>query len=316
MKSLTCFKSKSILYPLFIFFLVFLYSTNVDAQLEKDTTTIWEIVMKDGSIFKGKIMVKGRKVFHVKTKDLGMLVLVKRNIKHREAYVPEELKDSIFIEPNILSNRMMLSPTGMLQGKRKGYYENKYLFANHFNFGLSNDFSLGFGMMPLFLFDGAATPVWVVPKLKIKTKSKYFKMSTGVFWADLLLDDYSEFGTILIGYGMATVGTDNLNFSIGLGYGYLDYRWLESPTISFSGMVRINKRSYLFCENIFFNVMNNPSFYGEIENLFSIGGRTIWKNVTLDFGFLGPNGRGVGNSNGRETGFIAIPYIGLILPFK
>jgi len=52
--------------------------------------------------------------------------------------------------------------------KGEGYYQNIWVFWNQASFGVTENFSLGFGIIPLFLFGGEAgqySPIWVVPKL-------------------------------------------------------------------------------------------------------------------------------------------------------
>ncbi|MFT5764326.1 MAG: hypothetical protein ACI8X3_001756 [Saprospiraceae bacterium] len=296
----------------YLFFLALLFAISAQAQVEKDSTTVWQVKTKDGNTYVGTIIFRDNKITHLKTESLGMLVLRKKDIKFKIVYDANRLVDGEIIPIDKLASRNMLTPTGILQQEEQGYYENKYLFINHFNLALSDGFSLGLGMMPLFLFGESTTPIWIVPKIRIKTRNERLSISTGLFWSRFIFDSYGQDSKIWIAYGMGTYGTENISFSAGIGYGYFDYYWLKSPVFSFSGKVKVSKRSYLFVESILINTLNRESYYGGgIDDLYTFGARTAWRNVILDYGLLVPTGEDIGDGG---VDLIAFPYLGLVIP--
>ena len=56
-------------------------------------------------------------------------------------------------------------------------------------------------------------------------------------------------GTSSLIYGVTTIGGPDLNFSFGLGYGYVDGQLSSSPTINLSGTMRFSDGVALLTEN-------------------------------------------------------------------
>ncbi len=153
-------------------------------------------------------------------------------------------------------------------------------------------------MVPLFFFGGTATPVWIVPKFSFPVVKDKFNVGAGAI-AGTLLGEGSGFGII---YGLGTVGNRNNNLTIGFGYAFADGQWSSSPIITVSGMARLGARGYLLSENYFIRVDD------ESLALLSIGGRSIIKKAGLDYGLFIP-------VTGEIDSFIAIPWLGITLPF-
>jgi hypothetical protein len=304
---------QKIILSLFLFFLALLLTFPVQAQVENDSTALWLVKTKDGNIYVGTILDFDKNEIQLKTESLGVLILKNKDIKFKRVYDASEFIDGELIPTDNLASRNFLTPSGILQPARQGYYENKYIFINHFNLALSDGFSLGLGTMPLFLLDETSTPIWIVPKIRIKTRNKRLNICTGLFWSRFVFDRYGEDDKTWIAFGMGTYGTQNISFSAGIGYGYFGYEWMQAPVFSFSGKVKVRKRSYLFVESILINTINQESYYGGIDGLYTFGARTAWRSIVLDYGFLVPTGADIGD--GRDN-LIALPYLGLVIPFR
>ena len=300
---------------LFLFLLfIFIFAIQVDAQESKDTT-IWQIETKEGEIFRGVILSQSRKKLALKTESQEEIELKKKDIYFKEVYDPKRLIDGELWSENRLNNRNLLVPTGMLQTKGKGYYENKYLAVNHLNLAFTDGFSLGLGIIPAFIVNSynPETPVWIVPKFRIPVKNKNFHLSTGIFISTTIFRDdyYPDDDGAKIAYIMGTYGNKNMSLSLGLGYGTFGFDgWLNTPAFSFSNTIRVGKRSYLFIESIFMNSFNRKYDY-ELQMLYLVGGRSLWKKISLDFGVLGPGAL----EDYSDSGFIVWPYAGLVFPF-
>jgi hypothetical protein len=50
--------------------------------------------------------------------------------------------------------------------KGEGYYHNFMVFINQATYGVTDNISIGGGLVPLFLF-GGLTPVWITPKVSV-----------------------------------------------------------------------------------------------------------------------------------------------------
>jgi hypothetical protein len=99
------------------------------------------------------------------------------------------------------------------------------------------------------------------------------------------------------------VGSRDKNMSLGLGYGYSQGNWADSPTITLSGLIRTGARGYLLTENYYIDIGGD-----EFILLFSAAFRWVIKKAGLDFGFVLPV------ESGTSDTFL-IPWIGITIPF-
>ena len=152
--------------------------------------------------------------------------------------------------------------------------------------------------MPLFMFGGAPTPLWITPKFSIPISENRFNVGVGALMGTVTGVSKSGFG---IAYGIGTIGSRDRNVSLGVGYGYAGGQWGNTPTITLSSMIRMSSKTYFLTENYFIPIGNNYYFMG------SAGVRVIMGHVGMDFGFVVP--KSSGNS------FVAIPWLGVTVPF-
>ncbi|MDH5604057.1 MAG: hypothetical protein OEY51_08955, partial [Cyclobacteriaceae bacterium] len=162
---------------------------------------------------------------------------------------------------------------------------------------------------------GAPTPIWITPKFSFPIMKNKVNLGLGTL-AGTIVGEKSDFAII---YGIVTFGSRDKNLSIGYGNGLWRNRdaYLYDPVtgisrrgtevknihmIDFNFLVRTGPKGYLLSENM---VVLAPN---ENFSLFSLGGRRIIKNLGLDFGLFFPV---IENSE-----FIAIPWLGLTLPFN
>lgn len=170
---------------------------------------------------------------------------------------------------------------------------------NQASVGVTDYFSIGAGLIPLFFFGGTATPVWIVPKFSIPVVKDKFNIGAGVLAGTLLGESNTGFGIV---YGLGTVGNRNNNLTLGFGYGYAGGQWASRPLFTLSGMVRVGPRGYLMSENYFIGLGSTNLA------LLSLGARTIIKKAGIDYGLFFPASSDIG-------AFIAIPWLGFTLPF-
>jgi len=296
----------------FLGVLLLLGSSEIKAQLTKDTSSVWRVEMKDGNVFIGKILHKNSKAISLETEYLGVLALKKKDIDYYEKNDEKKMVNGKVWRDNSVYGKYILTPTGFMHEKNKGYYENKYVFINHVNIAVSDRVSFGIGLVPGFLLDGASTPVWLTAQFQLPSKNDNFKISVGGFAASFLFDEYT--GNIGIVNTVATYGNKNINMSAGIGHGRFDGEWMRAPSLSFSGSIRLSRRTYLFSENILNHVQSYDTNRGQFY-LFVIGARTIWRKISLDYGLLTikDTDRIMFYNNDRIG---AIPYLGMIVPLN
>lgn len=150
--------------------------------------------------------------------------------------------------------------------KGEMYYQNASILVNQFNIGITSNFQIGGGIMPLFLFAGLPTPVWITTKLSIPIKKAMVNIGVGGLLGTVLGEDNTKFGMLS---GTATIGSKdhNLSFSVGCGYA-LEY-WIPDLVYSFSAVQRTGSKARFLTENYIVNTDEG------LNMLSMIGGRRI-----------------------------------------
>ncbi len=291
LKSIT---QKCILMMLALFIIMV---NHVDSHAQKDSTDLWNIVTNDGNEYTGVIVQQTEKELKLRTTNIGTITLQLANIKQMNQVKLENLnKGQVWLD-NSQEGRYFFSPSSYGLRKGEGYYQNAWIFFNQISYGLSDNFSIGAGMVPLFLFNGTATPFWVTPKVSIPITENEFAVGGGALLGTVI----GNGGSYGIVYGTSTFGSRDKNMTIGVGYGYVDDEFADTPAINLSAMIRTGKRGYFITENYF------VSSGGDTAGLLSFGGRRLWSNVALDYGGIIPVGSG--------ADLAVIPWLGIVFSF-
>jgi len=164
----------------------------------------------------------------------------------------------------------------------------------------------------LFLFAGAPTPAWIVPKVSLPLVRDKINVGTGALVGTILGDDSGVFGLL---YETTTFGSRDKNVSIGFAYGFASGGWMARPIINFSTMIRTGPKGYFITENYIIPYesyyWDDYSFTSGTRNksavVISIGGRSIIRNIGLDYSLWIP-------INTNSDVFIAIPFLGVTIP--
>lgn len=268
------------------------------SQEAADTTATFRIETYDGNIFVGNIISEDSTTIVMKTTTLGELRVPKNNIKSRIILRQLKYEKGQIWLPNPQSSRYFWAPNGYGLEKGTSYYQNIWILYNQFSYGLTNNFSIGAGLVPLFLFGGTSSPVWIVPKLSIPVVRDKFNIGTGAFIGTVLGENSGVFGLL---YGTTTFGSRDRNISVGLAYGFAQDDWLKVPVINISSMIRTGPKGYFITENYII------SAEGETVAVLSLGGRSIIRNIGLDYSFWIPVGADMNT-------FVAFPFLGITIP--
>jgi hypothetical protein len=258
------------------------------------------IVMTDGNEFIGSIERETISEVVIRTDKLGLLTIQRSDIKSLSNVFSEHFTDGEYWAPNPQSGRYFWSPTGYGLKQGEGYYQNLWVFFNQVSYGFSDNFSMGLGVMPLFLLGASSVPVWITPKIQFPLEPNVLNVGGGAIIMTLLGEDASISGIL---YGITTFGSRDKNLTLGLGWGFSDGEMANSPTINVSGMIRTGRRGYFLTENYLVN------FWGENILILSVGGRTLWDRFSLDYGLFRPFVK----DGGFE--FIGFPWLGFVIPF-
>ncbi len=288
---------KTIKVGLLLAFVVF-FCTNLSAQTENDSTLV-QIETLDGNHFTGKITNQDSEKLTIVTDNLGEIEIKLSSIKSRKTVLASQQKNGEWWLDNPQSTRYFWSPNGYGLKKGEGYFQNVWILWNQVAYGITDNFSIGGTVIPLFLFGGAPTPVIINPKISLPINKNKLNLGAGALIGTVLGESETGFGIV---YGVSTFGSPNSNVSIGLGYGFAGGEWASSPLVNFSAMTRLSSRWYFLSENYFIGVA------GESGGLISGGARWIINRAALDFGLFVPVGFGIST-------VVAIPWLGFTIPF-
>ena len=265
-----------------------------ESEQQDSTTKLVLITLKDKSEIIGEILSENSEEVVVKTTNLGTITIKWSNISSITDVKKENItKTGQYYEYNLQSTRYFFGPNGFGLKEGEGYYQNVWIFYNQISYGFTDYFTMGLGTVPLFLFAGAPSPVWITPKFSIPIKKDAVNIGAGALLGTVIGEDDASFG---IGYGNLTLGNRNHNLSVSVGYGMLGGEWSDTPAITVSAMTRVSRRTYLITENYFVSDVQVLSF----------GGRSFAGKVGIDYGLVIPLGTGL---------FIGIPWVGISVPF-
>jgi hypothetical protein len=269
-------------------------------QESSDTTKVFRIETKDGNTYTGNIIKKDTNTLILHTEKLGELSLQQEDIKSKTEIRDIIKKRDEYWLPNPQSSRYFWAPNGYGLKKNEAWYQNIWILYNQLSYGFTDNFSCGVGMVPLFLFGGTATPVWLVPKFSIPVSKDRFNIGAGTLLATVIGEETEVFGLL---YGTATLGSRDKNFSFGMAYGFYGDEWADVPVFNLSGLVRTGPRGYFVTENYVITALD------EVGIILSAGGRSILRNIGLDYSLWIPI------FPDMDT-FIAIPFLGITVPVK
>ena len=260
----------------------------------------WVIETIDDNTYVGIIREQNPEKVVLETRNLGAITLLRSNIRRMQSLRPEQIVNGEIWYDSPHATRYLFGPNGYSLKRGEGYYQNVWVLFNQVSFGVTDRFTLGFGMVPLFFF-GTQTPVWVTPKYSIPIKENKVNLGVGALLATVLGDnDNGGGGSFGVAYGQLTLGSRDRNANFGFGYGYAGDSWANSPTLSFSTMLRGGKKFAFISENYLFDTGD------ENIGLLSAGFRFLGKRIAIDGALIVP----VGNT----SIFIAIPWLGINVP--
>ena len=281
---------------IYLFIILALLSHSAAAQESSDSLS-YRVQTKDGNVYIGTIEEEDAGKIVLQTLNVGKLTIPKSEISQIAPVDPAQIKTGAYWFENPQATRYFWQPNGYGLKKGEGYYQNVWIMFNQVSIGVTDNVSVGLGMVPLFLFAGAPTPVWITPKFSIPITKDKLNIGGGAVLGTIIGEEDSGFGVL---YGLGTFGSRDKNVSVGLGWGFAGGEIANSPTITVSALIRTGPRGYFLTENY---IINSGL---EQLGLISLGGRRIIGKAGLDFGAFIPVG--------ADT-FFAFPWLGITIPF-
>ena len=272
---------------------------------KENIEALYLVKLADGNQLYGKILERRKTEIDFETKTLGKVTIPVINIRKMQMVDEGKMVEGSYWFPNPNNTRYFFAPSAFNLKEGEAYYQNVYVFANSANYGVTDHFSIGGGIMIPFA-------VYITPKVNFKITEKFY---AGVGVLTGLIPGPNVVG---IGYGLATYGTNEHNITLGAGYGFFDGESMDRPIITLNGMTRISKKIALVTENwllpiTHYDYVYEGNHYRTIESTeydvyISYGMRIMSEKITIDIAFV----------NSREIiGFlpIGIPYVDFVYKF-
>lgn len=140
-----------------ILFLSFtLYLCN--GQEKRDSTALVQIETADGNAYIGKVVFEDLEKITLTTEKLGELTFKRMDVVKITPIKKNQLIGGTHWFENPQATRYFFSPNGFGLKKGEAYYQNVWVLFNQFSIGVTNNFSIGAGFVPLFLFGGTSSP--------------------------------------------------------------------------------------------------------------------------------------------------------------
>ncbi len=260
--------------------LFMLCAERAEAQKFRDSTLV-KIVTVDDNEFVGKILSQNDTEFRINSETLGPVSIPKLKIKSIEKVDKDRMIGGELWDRSPQESRYFFGPSGYGLHEGEGYYQNTGLFLNQMGHGLTDNFTIGGGIMPFPFF----SPVWFTPKVSFPYKSGNGSAAVGLLyinylgWGNDFSDGSGRWGGAGMVYGCNTWGSRDRQLTFGMGYGFADGDgWANYPTFMLSAMQRTRKRMAFISENYVIPID------GGALGILSAGGRFLGKNVTVDFG--------------------------------
>lgn len=270
------------------------------AQSQQDSTRLFRVETVDGNTFTGHILNQDNEMVVLFTSNYGEVRLTRKEIRSIRELTNVVKVGNQFWLPNPQSSRYYWAPNGYGLEEGSAYYQNIWVFYNYFSYAPSNSFSIGAGMLPLFLFGGAPTPIYFVPKFSVPVVKDKVNIGAGTFLGTVLGEDPEWFGLL---FESTTFGSRDRNVSLGFAWGFAAGEMTKRPVVNLSTMLRTGPRGYFISENYYFPIEDFNTV------LISLGGRSIIRNVSLDYSLWIP-------FNMDMDTFVAIPFLGLAVPIN
>lgn len=280
---------------LLLVFVSFSFPKTAQAQQEQ----LYRIETTDGNVFIGTLISEDDEEVVLKTETLGEITIKRENIRKMELLDPDRQRDGAYWHKNPQSTRYFFAPNAIGLKKGKGYYQNTWILFNNVNYGISDNFSIGGGIVPLFLFGSVATPFWILPKVSVPLANNNIHLAAGAMIGGVIGEDTGGGGGVL--YGATTFGNTDRNLTAGIGYGYAGGDISNTPVLNISGITRVSQTVYLISENYMF-----PGT--DFNGLISFGARWAPENFAVDFALVRPLE--------EAGGLIGIPWLGVTIPFN
>jgi hypothetical protein len=267
-------------------------------EIQVDTNNIYKVELRDGSVFYGNIFYQDSVKIELRTTSIPKLDIPLSKILKLDELDKSNFRNGKYWFNNPHATRYLHGPSAFNLKKGEGYYKNTMLIMNSFNYGITDNISIGGGIELISTFGSILTesfnPIFfITPKVSYKVANN-IHAGAGVIYVNVpgFLEDRTGMG---IAYGIGTYGTEEYNMTAGVGYGFIQGTLANNPVLTLSGMARISRRTALVTESWFIPMDG-------YNGMHTYGIRFLAEKTAIDLAFIN-------NPDIASAIIIGIPYV-------
>lgn len=275
-------------------------SVSPDQLRVPDDNTVQVLTLNDGSILTGRIRhVESDKILFAS--EVGELSISVEKIADIREVSRSSIRNGKYWFTNPNQTRLYFSPTGRMLRAGQGYFSDFYIFFPSVSYGITDNFSMSGGMSLLPGIGLGEQIYYFFPRVGFRASNR-----VAIAGSVLMIripytegSDGTKRKTAGILFGSCTLGSEDYNFTFGLGHGYIGNDFASKPAIMFGWQMRFARRLSFVSENWVFPGIDNP--------LISYGLRFFGENISVDLGFF--------NVASGDIIFPGIPLVGFTWGF-
>lgn len=263
----------------------------------------YNVELKSGTSVVGVLTAASANELTFQTKDLGLLVLKRTDIKQLTLLTAEQARLGYDYQGN--GNRLFFAPTARNLRKGEGTVQTIDIFLLGVNYGITDNISMG-ALFTWIPEAGSDNLFALTPKISFPV-SERTRLGAGAL---VFFQDGTNF---TLGYGNATFGSADDNLTAGVGYAFVGGDYVNTPVFLLGGAKRVSRRVSLLNETYILSVKDNydkATFVGGIAGV-RVSGQRLSGGLGLMYGYFNYSSRrysGDAVSDGGAVPFVEATY--------
>ena len=279
-------------------FLLIALCVQVDEVLAQDTGIARSdtvlVVLVDGTEITGVVQKSTEKEIVIRTFLNAVMTIPRDSIASIEALSGRKY---LRRDPNV--SRLLFAPTARALGNGKGYFADYYLFFPFVAVGVGSHVNLAGGVSLIPGADGQL--VYLAPKVTFH-EAETISVAGGIIFSKFLGDGADDIPSFGMAYGVTTLGSTETALTVGLGLGFVDGDFADSPALMIGGEIQMSGTTKLISENYF--IFGRDNF-----QLLSGGIRFFGRKLAVDIAMI------TSPDFLEGDGFPFIPFVGFAYNF-
>lgn len=260
----------------------------------------YTVEVKSGTAVVGTLTAATAEELSFQTKDLGVLVLKRANIRQLTLLTPEQARRGFDYQGN--GNRLFFAPTARNLRRGEGTVQTIDIFLLGVNYGITDNISMG-ALFTWIPEAGSDNFFALTPKVSIPVRERV-RLGAGAL---VVLRSGSNF---TLAYANGTYGSADNNLTAGVGYAFVQGQYVNTPVFIVGGATRVSRRLSLLNETYILNVKDsydNATFIGGIAGV-RISGQRLSGSLGLMYGFSSYTNVRSGGGGDSFSGGGALPF--------